>query len=158
MRKPTARVAARLRSQAPDGGPRPSSLPGGIAVFVLVAALVYVAGRALLGAWPMWSAMRNGGMMGDGMMGGSGLFAPLLMLMFWGGVLALLAWLVVSIFSSLFSSAHRDDAEATLRERFARGEISAEEYQHALRTLRAEKRHGEIQHEDRESIVRSGRE
>ena len=137
-----------------------------VGVFVLVAGLVYLAGTALLGAWPMWSAMMNGTMMGDGMMdngmmGGSGLLGALLMLLFWGGVLGLIAWLLISVFSSLFSGGREeeapdvspDTAEATLRERFARGEINTEEYQRSLRTLREE-----TQHEDRENLLRSGRE
>ena len=142
-----------------------------VGVFVLVAALVYLVARLLLTAWPMWSAMMSGEMMGDGMMdngmmGGSGLLGALFMLLFWGGVLALLAWLIISIFSSLFSGgrgeegsgASRDAAEATLRERFARGEISAEEYQRSLRTLRAETQNVKTQYEDRDSIPPNGRE
>ncbi len=131
-----------------------------VGVFVLVAALVYLAARVLLAAVPMWSAMMNGGMMGNGVMSGSGWPGILLMLLFWGGTIALVAWLLVSVFSSLFSGGSeeessgpsRDTAEATLRERFARGEISAEEYHQALRTLRAE-----TQQEDREGLPRSGR-
>ena len=132
-----------------------------VGVFVLVAALVYLAARVLLAAVPMWSAMMNEAMMGDGMMDGSGWLGMLPMLLFWGALVALLTWLIISIFSSLFtgdgrekgSGASRDAAEATLRERFARGEISAEEYQRSLWTLRAQ-----TQHEDRESLPRSGRE
>jgi putative membrane protein len=107
-----------------------------VGVFVLIAALVYVAGRALLGAWPMWSAMMSGGMMG-----GSGLLGALLMLLFWGGVIALVVWLLFSLFSGGRSKdeagVFRDTAEETLRERFARGEINAEEYEEALKVLRS---------------------
>lgn len=132
-----------------------------VGVFVLVAALIYLVGRALLAALPMWSAMMNGPMMGNGMMGGSGWPGMGFMLLFWGVVLVLVAWLLVSAFSSLFSAGRRergsgasgDNAEATLRERFARGEISTEEYRHDLQTLR-----GETHHEVRESLLRDGRE
>lgn len=107
-----------------------------VGVFVLIAALVYVAGRALLAAWPMWSAM-----MGGGMMGGTGLLGMLPMLLFWGGVLALVAWLVVALFrgdrGEEGSGASRDAAEQTLRERFARGEISTDEYEKSLEVLRS---------------------
>jgi putative membrane protein len=111
-----------------------------VGVFVLIAALVYVAGRALLGAWPMWSAMVNGGMMG-----GSGLLGALLMLLFWGGLVALVVWLLFSLFSGGRSKDEagasrntHDAAEETLRERFARGEIDAEEYEDALQVLRSQ--------------------
>lgn len=115
-----------------------------IGVFVLVAALVYFVGRTLIGAWPMWSSMMNGGMMGNGMMGGSGWLGALLMLLFWGGLVALVAWLLVSLFSRGSRGRSKDEpggppdtAEATLRERFARGEISAEEYEETLKLLRS---------------------
>lgn len=104
---------------------------GNVGIFVLIAALVYLAGRALLAVWPMWSTM----------MGGSGLLGMLPMLLFWGGVLALVAWLLVSLFrrdrGKEGSGASLDAAEQTLRERFARGEISTEEYEEALRVLRS---------------------
>jgi putative membrane protein len=120
-----------------------------IGVFVLVAALVYFVGRTLIGAWPIWSSMMNGGMMGNGMMGngmmgGSGWLGALLMLLFWGGLVALVAWLLVSLFSRGSRGRSQDEpggppdtAEATLRERFARGEISAEEYEETLKLLRS---------------------
>lgn len=107
-----------------------------VGVFVLIAALVYLMGMALLAAWPMWSAMMNGGMMG-----GSGWLGALFMLVFWGGLVALVAWLLVSLFRGdrvkEGSGASRDAAEETLRERFARGEISAGEYEESLEVLRS---------------------
>lgn len=79
-----------------------------------------------------------------GMMGGWGAFGWLWMLiplLFWGGLLALIAWVVMRIFpGGPGGSAPREgsphSAEDTLRERFARGEIDAEEYEQRLRTLR----------------------
>ena len=107
-----------------------------VGVFVLIAVLVYVAGRALLAAWPMWSAM-----MGGCMMGGTGLLGMLPMLLFWGGLAALAAWLLVTLFrgdrGEEGSVASRDAAEDALRERFARGEISADEYEETLKVLRS---------------------
>lgn len=64
----------------------------------------------------------------------------------WGGLLMLLwlvlvvvivtgvAWLVVSFLGSRGRSS-RDEAAETLRARFAKGEISAEEYEQARRVL-----------------------
>lgn len=102
-----------------------------VGIFVLIAALVYLAGRALLAAWPMWQAM----------MGGAGLLGMLPMLLFWGAVLALIAWLVLALVrgggGKEGSGASRDAAEEALRERFARGEISAEEYEQTLEVLRS---------------------
>jgi putative membrane protein len=63
-------------------------------------------------------------------------------ILFWGGVVFLIAWTVTRIFpkgrGDDRSEAPRDSAEEILRERFARGDISAEEYQRALEILRTE--------------------
>lgn len=80
----------------------------------------------------------------DGMMGGGGfgflwMLAPLL---FWGGLLAVVVWLVARIFPGVRggngggSGESRDGAEEILRERFARGEIDAGEYERSLEILR----------------------
>jgi putative membrane protein len=69
------------------------------------------------------------------MMGGMGLgvFGLVLMILFWGGLIALAVWLV----RGLFPSANRPPASPSeqnlgareiLDRRFARGEISREEY------------------------------
>lgn len=76
-----------------------------------------------------------------GMMGGFGMFWMLLPLLFWGGLLAVIVWLVVRIFpaqraGSGASETLRNSAEEILRGRFARGEINAEEYERSLRILR----------------------
>jgi putative membrane protein len=63
-------------------------------------------------------------------------------ILFWGGIVFLIAWSVARIFpkgrGNDRSEAPRDSAEEILRERFARGEISAEEYQRAMGILRGE--------------------
>ncbi len=61
---------------------------------------------------------------------------------FWVGLLAFIAWIVTRLFPRRRSDgeegARRDPAEEILRERFARGEITAEEYLRSLETLHAE--------------------
>jgi putative membrane protein len=79
----------------------------------------------------------------DGPMGGwGGLWWPFMLipLLLWGVFLSLLVWLAVRVFSkgraAARPSATIDSAEEILRERFARGDISAEEYERALEILR----------------------
>ena len=79
----------------------------------------------------------------DGPMGGwGGLWWPFILipLLLWGVFLSLLVWLAVRVFSkgraAARPSATIDSAEEILRERFARGDISAEEYERALEILR----------------------
>lgn len=80
-----------------------------------------------------------------GMMGGWGAFGwlwMLLPLLFWGGLLALIAWAVMRIFPKGHvdngrSEDRGDPAENVLRERFARGEMDAEEYERSLAVLRS---------------------
>jgi putative membrane protein len=61
-------------------------------------------------------------------------------ILFWGGILSLIAWIVARIFPRSRADnrleAPRDSAEEILRERFARGEITAEEYERILRVLK----------------------
>jgi putative membrane protein len=76
-----------------------------------------------------------------GMMGGFGVLWMLVPLLFWGGLLAIIVWLVVRIFpaqrgGSGASESPRDSAEEILRGRFARGEINAEEYERSVQVLR----------------------
>ena len=63
-------------------------------------------------------------------------------LLFWGGILFLIAWILARLFphnrSNGRSEAPRDSAEEILRERFARGEVSAEEYTRSLKILRGD--------------------
>jgi putative membrane protein len=82
------------------------------------------------------------GMM-DGPAGGwSGLWWPfmLIQLLLWGVFLSLLVWFAVRVFSKGRGAARPgatiDSAEEILRERFARGDISAEEYEKSIKALR----------------------
>ena len=63
-------------------------------------------------------------------------------LLFWGGILFLIAWILARLFphnrSNGRSETPRDSAEEILRERFARGEVSAEEYARSLKILRGD--------------------
>lgn len=77
-------------------------------------------------------------------MGGWGTFGWLWMvipLLFWGGLLVLIAWAITRAFPGgrgENSSGERrpESAEEVLRDRFARGEVDAEEYEERLRVLR----------------------
>ena len=80
----------------------------------------------------------------DGPMGGwdVGFWWPFMLvrLLLWGIFLSLLVWFAVRMFSrgrgDTPPGATIDSAEEILRERFARGDISAEEYERALEILR----------------------
>jgi putative membrane protein len=71
------------------------------------------------------------------MMGGGGVGTILLLV-----VLAVAVWAIIKIFPDwqdrvgLNSSRRETSAEETLRQRFARGEIDAEEYERSLAVLR----------------------
>ena len=73
---------------------------------------------------------------------GGGFWGPWILfpLLFWGGIVFLIAWTVTRIFprgrGDDRSEGPRDSAEEILRERFARGEINAEEYEKSMRALR----------------------
>jgi hypothetical protein len=64
----------------------------------------------------------------------------ILLIVFLGGLVAAVVWLGVRIFPKVRRDerleAPRDSAEEILRERFARGEITAEEYQRSIDILR----------------------
>ncbi len=64
----------------------------------------------------------------------------LLLIAFLGGLVAVVVWLVVRVFPKVRRDeqleAPRDSAEEILRERFARGEITAEEFQRSIEILR----------------------
>ena len=66
----------------------------------------------------------------------------ILLIVFLGGLVAAVVWLVLRIFPKVRRDerleAPRDSAEEILRERFARGEITAEEYQRSIEILRGE--------------------
>ena len=87
------------------------------------------------------------------MMGGCGVFGLLAglvgVLLFAGslGVVVLAAVGILPVRGALSgrSQLRTDPAEETLRGRFARGEVGAEEFGKALRTLRGEPAHGDYE-------------
>jgi putative membrane protein len=85
----------------------------------------------LIQGGPPWAGHDGGAFWGPWM---------LIPFLFWGGLLILIAWVVVRVFPRRSEDdrleAPRDSAEEILRERFARGDISAEEYERALEILR----------------------
>jgi putative membrane protein len=74
-------------------------------------------------------------MNGTSMMAGMGWPGVLLMLLLWGGAIALILWGI----SGLFPTGHMHveaDALEILRQRYARGEISRQEFLQASESLR----------------------
>jgi putative membrane protein len=74
-------------------------------------------------------------MSGFGLMAGVGWLGMLTMLLFWVGVLALVIWGVSNLFPARQLTSENDAVEI-VRQRFAHGEISREEYLQAVETLR----------------------
>jgi putative membrane protein len=74
-------------------------------------------------------------MSGFGLMAGMGWLGILTMLLFWVGVLALIVWGLSNLFPTQRLSTETDAVEI-VRQRFARGELSREEYLQAVETLR----------------------
>jgi putative membrane protein len=72
---------------------------------------------------------------GFGMMAGMGWLGVLTMILFWLGVILLIVWGLSALFPQQRASIEPDALEI-LRRRFARGEISHEEYQQAREALR----------------------
>lgn len=75
----------------------------------------------------------------DGAMGGWGIFGvigSLLGLFFMMALAALILFVALRIFSGRRSFGRTNSAEDILRERFARGEIPAEEYEQSVQVLR----------------------
>lgn len=80
--------------------------------------------------------------------GGFGIFGMLLGVLFWIAIIALVVWVVARLIRGRNSEARSqepykpgkraDPAEDTLRQRYARGEIDADEYGRSLSTLRGE--------------------
>lgn len=71
---------------------------------------------------------------GYGLMAGFGWLGMLVMALFWIGVIVLVVWGLTHIFSTQQPRAELD-AEAILEQRYARGEISREEFVQARDTL-----------------------
>jgi putative membrane protein len=105
---------------------------------ILAAALLGVFGPWLFGAASGGSAY--GGMMGPGMMGSYGMMGSfgwlgmLTMLLFWVGVIALVVWGLINLFPARQASVEPDALEI-LKRRYARGEISREEFAQARDAL-----------------------
>jgi putative membrane protein len=74
-------------------------------------------------------------MSGFGMLAGMGWLGILTMLLFWAGVLALVLWGASNLLPAPRLTTESDVVEI-VRQRFARGEISREEYLQAVETLR----------------------
>ncbi|MFH1032549.1 MAG: SHOCT domain-containing protein [Chloroflexota bacterium] len=94
---------------------------------IIVAALVVV---SIFGGWGGYSGYGGyGGMMGPWAGGtGWGWFMPILMIVFWG----LVIWAIVALVRGLSSgggSRQEESALDVLKKRYARGEISKEEYE-----------------------------
>ena len=127
----------------------------GAAVVVSVLLAVF-AGSGLFGSGPM---MGKGGMM-DGW-GGFGMvwMVPLMLLvplLFIGGPIALVVWAVMQLGSGGHAASERHDAgsagvhdqsaEEIVKQRFARGEIDAEEYEERHRVLREDREESPAAH------------
>ena len=112
---------------------------------------IIIGGGALLaavllgvfGPWLLPTAFGGsgyGGMMGPGtmggygMMGGFGWLGMLTMLLFWIGVIALVVWGLSNLFPAR-QTAVEPDALEILKRRYARGEISHEEFVQARDAL-----------------------
>lgn len=96
--------------------------------------------------------MMGGDMMGG--WGGFGLAGALVNLLLLVGILALVTWGVATILSARSAGGRiirgGADAEEILRNRFARGEMSAEEYARSMNVL-----HGEPAHASYEEYLRA---
>lgn len=77
-------------------------------------------------------------MSGTSMMAGMGWPMLLLMLLLWGGAIALILWGVSGLFPAGRTSVEADALDI-LRRRYAHGEISREEFLQASQTLRPDK-------------------
>jgi uncharacterized membrane protein len=78
-------------------------------------------------------------MMGYGL--GMGIFDLVWMLLFWGGVIVLAVWLIRLLFPSakVQQGTHNSgmlSAPEILKTRYAHGELTAEQYQEMLQTIR----------------------
>jgi putative membrane protein len=116
----------------------------GGAVLVLVLLPVF-AGSGLFGSGSM---MGQGGMMGGGW-GIFGIIGMLVPLLFFGGLIAVIVWAVTQLgsgghapsgrYAAGSAGIHEQSAEEIVKQRFARGEIDAEEYEERHRVLREER-------------------
>ncbi len=109
-------------------------------ILVLVGLVFGVFGPWVFPSGPFgWGGMMDGwgnsGMIGGwgGMMGGW--FGGPMMWVFWLGIIGLIIWAVSSMSGTTRPGTH-DEALEILRQRYARGEISREEYEQAREALR----------------------
>jgi len=106
---------------------------GVIVAFIIIVPLII----GLVGGWQGYGY--GYGMMGSGMMGGFGWgwYMPIIMIIFWGlviwGIVALVRG--VSSPSSTGSYAPADSALEILNRRYARGEITKQEYEERKKDL-----------------------
>jgi len=104
---------------------------GGVIVAILIIVpLIF----GLFGGWQGYGY----GMMGPGMMGGFGgfWFMPIIMIVFWG----LVIWGIVALVRGVSAgstgpSAQTDSALEILKRRYARGEITKQEYEERKKDL-----------------------
>jgi putative membrane protein len=94
--------------------------------------MLAVAGLAVLAVQP---AVAYGGMMGGGGFGAMPGFGFLWPLLFFGGILYLLYAVAGNTSSSPGGLGGSNDALETLRERYARGELTEEEFEQRRRRL-----------------------
>jgi putative membrane protein len=105
---------------------------------ILAAVLLSVFGPLLFPT--AFGGSAYGGMMGPGMMGGYammggfGWLGMLTMLLFWIGVIALVVWALSTLVPARQATVE-PDAEEILKRRYARGEISREEFVQARDAL-----------------------
>lgn len=109
-------------------------------LWVLVGSVVLLALLALLGAWLLPWACPGCGFFMPGVFGFWGILTMMIfMLLFWGaivgGLVLLVRWLMAERPARV--GGEEDRALAVLRERYARGEITREQYQEMRRDLEA---------------------
>jgi putative membrane protein len=104
---------------------------GGVIVAILIIVPLII---GLVGGWQGYGY----GMMGPGMMGGFGWgwFMPIIMIVFWG----LVIWGIVALIRGLSTpdsgrSTQADSALEILKRRYARGEITKQEYEERKKDL-----------------------
>ncbi len=113
---------------------RTTLIIGGVIVAILIIVPLII---GLVGGWQGYAY--GYGMMGSGMMGGFGwgLYMPIIMIVFWGlviwGIVALVRG--VSSRNNTGSSASAESALEILKRRYARGEITKQEYEERKKDL-----------------------
>ncbi|SEP18316.1 putative membrane protein [Salinihabitans flavidus] len=96
-------------------------------ILIAAAAMSVIANRGLAQAPERYGHMMWGG--------GYGIGGALMMLVFWGLIIALIVFVVRWLTINDRTSGRHDDSLAILRERFAKGEIDEEEFDRRKRAL-----------------------